>query len=67
MAQAVERLIQEYLDTLEQVHGKEKRKHVSLRWTGGTQVVIHDAANDERRLVDVGTLRMMTQYLRRAA
>jgi len=64
---AVNKLIEEYLDAVEVAHGREARKNTRVRWTGGTQVVLQHAANDERRLVEVGRLRSMTNHLRRAA
>ena len=64
---AVNKLIEEYLDAVEVAHGRETRRNTSVRWTGGTQVVLHHAANDERRLVEVGRLRSMTRHLLKAA
>ncbi|RMG92260.1 MAG: hypothetical protein D6703_02375 [Zetaproteobacteria bacterium] len=63
----VDKMIREYLDAVEAAQGKEARENIKVRWTGGTHVVIHNAANDEKRLVDIGSLRTMTQYLRKAA
>ncbi len=63
----VDKMIREYLDAVEAAQGKQTRDNIQVRWTGGCHVVIHNAANDEKRLVDIGTLRTMTQYLRKAA
>ncbi len=64
---AVNKLIEEYLDAVEAVHGRAARENTRVSWTGGSQVVLHQAANDERRLVEVGRLRSMTNHLRKAA
>lgn len=64
---AVEQVLQDYLKAIEKVKGEGACAHLEVRWAGGTQVVIHDAANDEHRLIGVGTLRLMTEHLSRAA
>lgn len=62
-----EKAIHDYLKAIEKVKGAKARQQTEVSWSGGAQVVIHDAANDERRLVDVGTLRLMTEHLSRIA
>lgn len=62
-----EKVIQDYLKAIETVKGVEARKKMEVHWTGGSRVVIHDAANDEHHLVGVGTLRLMTEHLSKAA
>jgi len=62
-----EKAIQDYLKAIEAVKGAQARQQTRVEWTGGSQVVIHDAMNEEHRLVDVGTLRLMTEHLSKAA
>ncbi|RMH61868.1 MAG: hypothetical protein D6678_02205 [Zetaproteobacteria bacterium] len=63
----VQKQIEDYLDAVEQVHGPEARNKLRVRWTGGTQVVLHHLSNGARRLVDLGSLRLMARQLRRQA
>jgi len=64
---AVEKLLQDFLAAFEKVKGVKARKQLEVRWTGGTQVVIRNVASNRGELVGLGTLRLMTEQLARAA
>jgi len=63
----VHKQIEDYLNAVEQAHGPEARNTLRVRWTGGTQVVLHQLSNGARRLVELGRLRLMARQLRQTA
>ncbi|MDX8407893.1 MAG: hypothetical protein R8L58_05865 [Mariprofundaceae bacterium] len=64
MTHTVERAIEEYLNAVEQVHGKAFRAQTQLRHTGGSDVVIA-LPEGHKSIVSVGRLKLMAEHLKR--
>lgn len=63
---SVSKTIENYLEAVEQVHGKAHRDQTRIHHAGGSDVVVQ-YPEGHRAIVGLGQLELMTEHLQRQA